>query len=90
MKYCDGRDEQFRKIGSLRKSYENSSNPIISVDAKKKEQIGNFYREGTVYAKEPIQTYVTTKKEAPMQERKSTTLDEAIQPREEPPEQMFE
>jgi len=57
MKSSEGRDEQFRKIKELRESYEQTDNPIISVDAKKKEQIGNFYREGTVYAQEPIQTY---------------------------------
>lgn len=57
MKSCEGRDEQFRKIRKLRKIYEKTDNPIISIDAKKKEQIGNFYREGTVYAQEPIQTY---------------------------------
>lgn len=57
MKSSEGRDEQFRKIRKLRKVYEKTDNPIISIDAKKKEQIGNFYREGTVYAQEPIQTY---------------------------------
>lgn len=57
MKYCKGRDKQFRKIKKLRNIYEKTDNPIISIDAKKKEQIGNFYREGTVYAQEPIQTY---------------------------------
>lgn len=57
VKSCEGRDEQFRKIKRLRKIYEKTDNPIISIDAKKKEQIGNFYREGTVYAQEPIQTY---------------------------------
>lgn len=57
MKSCKGRDEQFRKIGKLKKVYEKTDNPIISIDAKKKEEIGNFYREGTIYAKKPIQTY---------------------------------
>ncbi len=57
MKYCEGRDEQFKKIKQLQKNYENTDNPIISVDAKKKEQIGNFYRRGKIYTKEPIQTY---------------------------------
>ncbi len=57
MKYCEGRNEQFKKINRLKKIYEKTDNPIISVDTKKKEQIGNFYREGTVYAQEPIQTY---------------------------------
>lgn len=57
IKSCEGRDEQFKKIRRLKKIYENTDNPIISIDAKKKEQIGNFYREGTVYAQEPVQTY---------------------------------
>ena len=57
VKSCEGRDEQFRKIKKLRKIYEKTDNPIISIDAKKKEQIGNFYREGSVYAQESIQTY---------------------------------
>ena len=57
IKSCNGRDKQFKKISRLRKFYEKTDNPIISIDAKKKEQIGNFYREGTVYAQEPIQTY---------------------------------
>lgn len=56
-KSCEGRDEQFKKINGLKKIYEKTDNPIISIDAKKKEQIGNFYREGIVYAQEPIQTY---------------------------------
>jgi len=56
-KSCEGRDEQFKKINRLKKIYEKTDNPIISIDAKKKEQIGNFYREGTVYAQESIQTY---------------------------------
>lgn len=40
------RDQQFKKITELREKYENSNNPIISIDAKKKESIGNLYRDG--------------------------------------------
>jgi hypothetical protein len=50
------RDEQFRKIARLRAEYENSSNPIASVDTKKKEFIGNLYREGRLYTQETIET----------------------------------
>ena len=57
MKCCEGRDEQFKNIGRLRKIYEKNGNPIISVDTKKKEQIGGFYREGLIYSQQPIQTY---------------------------------
>jgi Rhodopirellula transposase DDE domain len=50
------RDKQFRKIAQLRREYENSANPIISVDTKKKEFIGNLYRDGHLYTQETILT----------------------------------
>ena len=51
------RNEQFEKIHKLRKKYQKSPNPVISVDTKKKEPIGNLYRPGTVYSKEEIRTF---------------------------------
>lgn len=51
------RDEQFKKIDRLKKKYQKSSNPIISVDTKKKEVIGNLYRSGQVYSQEEIKTF---------------------------------
>jgi hypothetical protein len=50
------RDQQFRKIARLRAEYQNSPNPIISVDTKKKEFIGNLYRDGRLYTQETIAT----------------------------------
>jgi len=50
------RDQQFRKIARLRAEYEQSPNPIISMDTKKKEFIGNLYREGRLYTQKTIQT----------------------------------
>jgi hypothetical protein len=50
------RDKQFRKIAQLRWEYENSPNPIISVDTKRKEFIGNLYRDGKTYTQETIET----------------------------------
>jgi hypothetical protein len=50
------RDQQFRKIARLRAEYENSPNPILSVDTKKKEFIGNLYRHGWLYTQETIET----------------------------------
>jgi hypothetical protein len=50
------RDQQFRKIARLRAEYENSPNPIISVDTKKKEFVGNLYRAGRLYTQETILT----------------------------------
>ena len=50
------RDLQFRKIAQRRREYENSSNPIFSVDGKKKEFIGNLHRKGHLYTQETIET----------------------------------
>jgi hypothetical protein len=49
-------DQQFRKIERLRVEYQDSPNPIISVDTKKKELVGNLYREGHLYTDKTIDT----------------------------------
>ena len=51
------RDQQFKKISRLRTKYEDSENPIISIDAKKKELIGNLHREGSVECTETIEVF---------------------------------
>lgn len=48
------RDAQFRKIAELRAQYSADGNPIVSVDTKKKELIGNFYRNGHLYTQETV------------------------------------
>ncbi len=48
------RNEQFEKIALLRKEYEDAGNPVISMDTKKKELLGNFYRDGHLYTQETI------------------------------------
>ena len=50
------RDQQFQNIARLRLQYEDSLNPILSMDTKKKELIGNFYRNGKLYALRTVQT----------------------------------
>lgn len=40
------RDDQFRKIAALRKTFEADGLPIISIDTKKKEQVGLFKNAG--------------------------------------------
>jgi hypothetical protein len=50
------RDQQFRKIERLRAEYQGSANPVISVDTKKKEFVGNLYRDGHLYTPEEVQT----------------------------------
>ena len=49
------RNKQFEKIADLREKYENSNNPILSIDAKKKELIGNLHREGHIECTETIE-----------------------------------
>lgn len=43
------RDEQFEHIGRRRKWYHERGWPILSIDAKKKEVLGNFFRPGQAY-----------------------------------------
>ncbi len=58
MKEVANRDEQFENIARLRIEYEGSKyNPIISIDTKKKENLGNFYRDGHLYTRAEIETY---------------------------------
>jgi hypothetical protein len=40
------RDEQFRYIARLRSKYERKGWPILSIDTKKKEILGNFFHPG--------------------------------------------
>ena len=48
------RDAQFQKIVALKAEYLQNHQVVISVDTKKKELLGNFYRDGTLYTSEPI------------------------------------
>lgn len=57
MKDVEHRDEQFENIAQLRAEYEAAGNPVVSLDTKKKEHLGNFYREGQLYTLEELQTY---------------------------------
>jgi len=51
------RNAQFDNILKLRSEYGKTGNPIISMDTKKKEHLGNFYREGHLYTSEELQVY---------------------------------
>lgn len=44
------RNEQFENIVRLKKRYARSGNPIVSMDTKKKELLGEFFRAGQAYA----------------------------------------
>jgi len=51
------RDEQFKNIARLKAEFRAAGNPIVSMDTKKKEYIGNFYREGQLYTLTQLHTY---------------------------------
>jgi len=51
------RNEQFENIARLKAEFEAAGNPIVSMDTKKKEYLGNFYRDGHLYTLEELQTY---------------------------------
>jgi transposase len=57
MKEVEHRNEQFENIVQLRASYEAAGNPVLSMDTKKKEFLGNFYREGCLYTLTELKTY---------------------------------
>jgi hypothetical protein len=48
------RDFQFTYIEEKRDQYANAGNPVISVDTKKKELIGNFKNSGKSWEQEPV------------------------------------
>lgn len=51
------RNEQFERIAAHKAEYQAAGNPIVSMDTKKKEFIGNFYRDGLLYTQDEVQTY---------------------------------
>ena len=47
------RNEQFENIAALQQEYLAAGNPVISMDTKKKELLGEFFRPGRVWANGP-------------------------------------
>jgi hypothetical protein len=50
------RDEQFRYIAALKAQFLREGLPVVSIDTKKKELIGNYRREGKSWRRKPIET----------------------------------
>jgi hypothetical protein len=50
------RNAQFENIARLRKAYLKAGSPVISIDTKKKELMGNFYRDGVIDTQATIET----------------------------------
>ena len=55
LKEVENRNEQFEHIAKLKSKFFEKNLPILSIDTKKKEMIGNFYRDGQVYCRKAIQ-----------------------------------
>jgi hypothetical protein len=50
------RNSQFENIARLKKKYLKAGLPVISIDTKKKELLGNFARDGVIDTQETIET----------------------------------
>jgi hypothetical protein len=48
------RDRQFRNIARIKAEYQASADPIVSIDTKRKEWLGTFYRAGRLYTREGL------------------------------------
>lgn len=48
------RNKQFANINKLKKSFEDRGQPVISVDAKKRELVGLFKNQGRAWRKAPV------------------------------------
>ena len=59
------RNQQFENIARLKREYLASDDPVVSMDTKKKELIGNFYRAGHLLTQGVIETSTTTSPASP-------------------------
>ncbi len=50
------RNAQFENIARLKKEYLKAGLPVLSMDTKKKELLGNFHRDGTIDTQATIRT----------------------------------
>jgi hypothetical protein len=54
---CPDRDAQFEVIAGLKRAYLASDDPVLSMDLKARELIGNFCRAGSFYSRQTIKTF---------------------------------
>lgn len=54
---CPERDRQFRYLKRQRREFERAHAPIISVDTKKRELVGNFKNPGRLWCREPLSVH---------------------------------
>jgi hypothetical protein len=51
------RNAQFEAIARLKRQYLNSPDPILSIDLKARELLGNFFRSGTLLTRQAIRVF---------------------------------
>jgi Tfp pilus assembly PilM family ATPase len=51
------RNAQFDNLARLRREYQNAGDPVISIDTKKKELLGNFHRDGRTFTEQTVETF---------------------------------
>jgi hypothetical protein len=51
------RNAQFENIARLKREYQKRGQPVISIDTKKKELLGNFAPPGQLFTREPVQVF---------------------------------
>jgi hypothetical protein len=51
------RNGQFETIARLKREYLDSADPILSIDLKSRELLGNFFRSGTLFTRETIRVF---------------------------------
>ena len=57
LKEVENRDEQFANIKQIKDEFSTRGLPILSIDTKKKEFIGQFYRAGKAYCQAAREVY---------------------------------
>ena len=51
------RNAQFENIADLRGEYQGAGDPVIRIDTKKKELLGNFHRAGRTFTQQTVETF---------------------------------
>src|SRR5439155_9147364 len=51
------RNAQFENIARWRQEYQDAGDPLISIDTKKKELLGNFHRSGSTSTQQTVETF---------------------------------
>jgi hypothetical protein len=57
LKEVENRDEQFEYIAKIKNQFLNRNLPVLSIDTKKKEMLGNFFRAGKAFCKKALRVF---------------------------------